>query len=187
MERVRQRDESAARTLVDRLKDHVEKLVRAHLPRADEIEDLMQDIFLKLFSRLGQYRGQMPFEHWVSRVAVTTCIDKLRAQKRRPVYRWSDLTEEQQAAFEAVTETAEPVSQCDGLNWQVLEKLMASLNPAERLMITLFDLEEKSVKEVAAITGWNSGVVRIRAFRARQKLKALYQQLEAAKPIDATL
>ena len=74
LERVRQRDEAAARVLVERIQPLVEKLVRAHLPRNDDVEDLMQDVFLKLFSRLGQFRGQVPFEHWVSRVAVSTCI-----------------------------------------------------------------------------------------------------------------
>src|SRR5687768_6398934 len=90
---VRQRNETAARALVDHLLPLVGKLVRAHLPQRDDPEDLMQEVFLKVFSRLEQFRGQVPFEHWVSRVAVSTCIDRLRAQQRRPLWRWSDLSE----------------------------------------------------------------------------------------------
>lgn len=178
LQRVRARDEAAARSLVDYLHPLVSKIVGAHLPRSEEREDLMQDVFLKLFSRLDQYHGLLPFEHWVSRLTVNTCIDRLRAQRRRPVCRWSDLSEEQQAVLEGVAATHIPeAADRDILAWEVLEKLLLSLAPAERLIIQWMELERKTAAEVSAITGWNSGVVRIRAFRARQKLKALYQRL----------
>jgi len=177
LERVRARDESAAKALVEHLYPLVAKLVQAHLPRNDDPRDLVQEVFLKVFTRLDQFRGSVPFEHWVSRVAVSTSIDALRAQKRRPVYRWSDLTEEEQAAMNNMSTDANLSSERDTLAWQVLEKLLASLAPAERLVIQLMDLEQKTIAEVSAVTGWSSGVVRIRAFRARQKLKALYHKL----------
>ena len=90
LERVRQRDQDAARELVDHLYPLVIRIVRSHLPRRVAEEDLAQDIFLKMFTRLEQYQGNVPFPHWVSRIAVTTCIDQLRAQKRRPEFRWAD-------------------------------------------------------------------------------------------------
>jgi RNA polymerase sigma factor (sigma-70 family) len=182
LERVRQRSrdsEDAARELVEALYPLVAKLVHAHLPQRDEPEDLIQEVFMKMFARLEQFRGQVPFEHWVSRVAVSTCIDKLRAQKRRPTVRWSDLSEEEQVVIEKIS--AEEIAgekQHETLAWEILQKLLDALAPAERMMITLLELEQKSIAEVCAVTGWNSGVVRIRAFRARHKLKALYEQLE---------
>src|SRR5260221_1605866 len=91
LRRVRQRDEDAARALVEHLYPLVIKIVRANLPRRVAEEDLAQDIFLKMFERLGQYRAIVPLEHWVARIAVTTCLDQLRAQKRRPELRWADL------------------------------------------------------------------------------------------------
>src|SRR5256885_13065813 len=96
LERVRQRDEAAARALVDRLHPLVARIVRAHLPRGEDEADLRQDVFLKIFSRLESFRGDMPFEHWASRVAVNTCIDQLRARRVRPSVVWSDLSQEQQ-------------------------------------------------------------------------------------------
>src|ERR1035437_10399171 len=90
---VRQRDQAAALALVQQLHPLVIRIVRAHLPRRVAEEDLAQDIFLKMFTRLEQYKGAVPFSHWVSRIAVTTCIDQLRAQKRRPEFRWADLSE----------------------------------------------------------------------------------------------
>lgn len=175
--RVRARDEDAARALVAHLQPLVERLVRAHLPRGDDERDLIQDVFLKVFTRLDQFKGSVPFEHWVSRVVISTCLDKLRSQMRRPVVRWSDLSDEQQQVLEnQAPDDAKPETS-DRLAWDVMKQLLESMSPKERLLITLLDLEEKSITEVCEITGWNSGVVRIRAFRARQKLKSLYRTL----------
>ena len=92
LERVRQRDQTAARELVDHLYPLVIRIVRSHLPRRVAEEDLAQDVFLKMFTRLDQYKGAVAFTHWVSRIAVTTCIDQLRTaqtrgQAHRPVAR----------------------------------------------------------------------------------------------------
>ena len=92
---MRARDQAASRQLVEQLYPQVIRIVRSHLPRRVAEEDLSQEIFLKMFTRLDQYQGAVPFPHWVSRIAVTTCIDQLRAQKRRPEFRWADLPEEQ--------------------------------------------------------------------------------------------
>ena len=64
LERVRRGDDDAARELVTHLYPLVIKIVRAHLPRRVAEEDLAQDIFLKMFTHLGQFRGVVPFEHW---------------------------------------------------------------------------------------------------------------------------
>ena len=133
---------------------------------------------MKVFARLDQFRGQVPFEHWVSRVAISTCIDRLRAQRRRPVVRWSDLSEEEQHVLDGLAAGDEHDHRTEACAWDLLGKLLEALSPAERMLITLLELEQKTPAEVCALTGWNSGVLRIRAFRARQKLKKLYQQLE---------
>src|SRR5476651_1879462 len=93
LERVRAHDQVAARQLVEYLHPLVMRIVRTRRPRRVAEEDLAQDIFLKMFTRLDQYQGNVPFTHWVSRIAVTTCIDSLRAQQRRPEFRWADLSE----------------------------------------------------------------------------------------------
>src|SRR3954467_13665898 len=94
--RVREHDEDAARELVERLYPLVAQVVHANLPRRDEPEDLMQEVFLKMFSRLQQYHGEAPLEHWVSRIAVNTCVDHLRRQRARPELRMGDLSEAEQ-------------------------------------------------------------------------------------------
>src|SRR6185503_16593752 len=125
LERVRQRDESAARELVEALYPLVARLVHAHLPQRDDPEDLAQEVFMKIFARLDQFRGQVPFEHWVSRVTISTCIDRLRAQKRRPSVRWSELSAEEQAALERISaEENSNESRRETLAWEILRKLL---------------------------------------------------------------
>src|ERR1700675_4056875 len=104
--RARDSDEAAAKELVERLYPVVVRIVRNHLPRRELEEDLSQEIFLKIFAKLHQYRADMPFEHWVSRISVNTCIDHLRKQHNRPEYRWSDFSEQQQAVLDNLSENA---------------------------------------------------------------------------------
>src|SRR6202045_2998085 len=95
LERGRQRDDDAARALFHHLYPLVIKVVRSHLPRRMSEEDLTQTVFMKVFANLDQYSAKAPLEHWVSRIAVNTCIKALRAEKVRPELRWADLSKEE--------------------------------------------------------------------------------------------
>ena len=176
---VRERDQAAARALVDHLYPLVIRIVRAHLPRRVAEEDLAQDIFLKMFARLEQYKGAVPFPHWVSRIAVTTCIDQLRAQKRRPEFRWADLSENEADVLDAVMTNENDVEAGDALAArELVHKLLGELKPDDRLVIQLLDLEQKTIAEISGLTGWSQSLVKVRAFCARRKLQKLFQELE---------
>jgi len=176
--RVRSRDQAAARELVDHLYPVVIRIVRAHLPRRVPEEDLTQEIFLKMFTRIEQYQGNVPFPHWVSRIAVTTCIDQLRAQRRRPEYRFADLSEEQTDVLEAVTaDEAGPAPDNALAAHELVYRLLNELKPADRMVIQMLDLEQKSIAEISSLTGWNPSLVKVRAFRARRKLQKLFVEL----------
>lgn len=179
LERVRQRDQIAARELVDHLYPLVIRIVRSHLPRRVAEEDLAQDIFLKMFTRLDQYKGAVAFSHWVSRIAVTTCIDQLRAQKRRPEFRWADLSEKEAEVLDSVLTSEGEVAANDAFAaHELVYKLLGQLKPEDRLVLQLLDLEQHSVAEISEITGWNPSLVKVRAFRARGKLKKLFEELQ---------
>ena len=179
LEGVRRGDQAAARDLVTALHPLVRKIARAHLPRRVGEEDLAQEIYLKVFSRLDQYRGVVPFPHWVSRIAVTTCIDQLRFQQRRPELRWADLSEDEAEMLDAVLTTEDSGREPDILAAkELVGRLIEQLNPADRLVITRLDLEQKSVAEICQETGWGSSLVKVRAFRARRKLRKFLEQLE---------
>ncbi len=179
LERVRRRDQAAARELVEHLHPLVIRIVRAHLPRRVQEEDLSQEVFLKMFTRIEQYKGSVPFTHWVSRIAVTTCIDQLRAQKRRLEFRWADLSENEAGVLDSVLTSERDVAPDDALAArELVHKLLDQLKPEDRLVIQLLDLEQKSVAEVSQLTGWNQALVKVRAFRARRKLKKFFEDLK---------
>jgi RNA polymerase sigma factor (sigma-70 family) len=175
-----QGDEVAARELVERLYPLVIRIVRAHLPRRMAEEDLAQEVFIKMFSRLPQYRLRegVPFEHWVARLAVHTCLDSLRAERRRPELRLTDLGESdaEWLAYLNSAGEAPPDGSAEDARAMV-EKLLAQLPPQDRLVITLLDLEQKTVREIGQLTGMNMTLIKVRAFRARRKLRRLAERL----------
>jgi RNA polymerase sigma factor (sigma-70 family) len=182
VERVRRQDEEAARALFRHLYPLVARLVRSHLPRRTSQEDLVQTVFMKVFANLDRFSGTVPLEHWVSRIAINACLNQLAAEKARPELRWADLTEEQAEALEAVTadtDTVEPLQNLAAR--EIVEKLLAQLAPSERLLLTLLHLEGRSVEEVRQMTGWNVPVIKVRAFRARRKLRKHFEKLTGEK------
>lgn len=179
LERVRARDQIAAKELVDHLYPLVIRIVRTRRPRRVAEEDIAQDVFLKMFTRLEQYQGNVPFTHWVSRIAVTTCIDHLRAQQRRPEFRWADLSENEADVLDAVITNESDVGVGDALEArELVEKLLAQVKPEDRMVLQMLDLEQKSLAEISALTGWNTTLIKVRAFRARRKLQKLFEELK---------
>jgi RNA polymerase sigma factor (sigma-70 family) len=178
LDRVRQRDETAARELIEHLYPQIIRIVRRHLPVRVAEEDLMQEVFIKIFSRLDQYNKKVPFSHWVSRVTVSTCIDRLRFERRRPEIRWTDLGEKESSALEATLRDETSMKSEDVLaSREILEKLLSTLHIKERLVIQLLDLDGLSVSEIAQQTGWSKSLIKIRAFRARRKLRSQLKHL----------
>lgn len=172
----RAHDEEAARALVRQLYPLVAKVVRAHRPRRTAEEDLCQMIFIRMFQNLSQFSGKVPLEHWVSRIAVNTCLNQIASEKARPELRYADLSEEEAAVVEKLaTSSDELLHDARFAARELVEHLLQSLKPAERLVIDLMYLQGKSVAEIRLTTGWSAPLVKVRAFRARQKLK---QQLE---------
>ncbi len=179
LQRVRTRDQIAARELVEHLYPLVIRIIRGHLPRRVLEQDIAQEVFLKMFTRMDQYQGAVPFSHWVSRIAITTCIDHLRAQKRRPEYRLADLSEQEADLLEATAVSANAIGPDDALaSRELLFKLLDQLNPDDRMVIQLLDLDQNSIAEISQLTGWNGSLVKVRAFRARRKLQKLFSELK---------
>ena len=178
VQRVLQRDEDAAGALFRHLYPLVARLVRSHLPRRTSQDDLVQTVFMKVFANLGRFSGAVPLEHWVSRIAVNTCLNQLAAEKARPELRWADLSEEQTQVLEAVMAAPGELEPAGNLAArEIVEKLLAQLPAPDRLLLSLLHLEGRSVAEVQQMTGWNVPVIKVRAFRARRKLRKCYEKL----------
>ncbi len=164
-------DDNAARELIRQLYPLVAKIVRGYRPRRTAEEDLAQMIFVKVFQNLAQYSGKVPISHWVSRIAVNTCRNQLMAEKARPELRHADLSEEQAAMLENLASEDALSPDRKFAARDLVEKLLAMLKPVERLVIDMLYLQERSVAEVQKLTGWTAATIKVRAFRARQKLR----------------
>ena len=176
--RVRQGDEAAASELLVHLHPLVLKLVRAHLPRRTSEEDMVQAVFVKIFTRLSQFSGTVPLEHWVSRIAINTCIHQISKERVRPEIRYADLSEEEEQVVQTLACSAEDLSPSQSIaSHELVTKLLDTLSAPDRLVITLMHLEGRTVEEVRQITGWNKSLIKVRAFRARRKLRKHLDQL----------
>lgn len=162
--------EGAFVQLVNRYRRKVFAMSARFARDRDDLDDICQDIFIKIYENLGKFRSDAPFEHWLSRIAIRTCYDALRKRRRErgniPL---------ENVHFQIAAESGEDLLAAEEARG-ILEKGMAQLKPAERLVITLLELEEKTVREIADLTGWSETNVKVRAFRARQKLKKLLEK-----------
>jgi RNA polymerase sigma-70 factor (ECF subfamily) len=140
------------------------------------IEDLAQETFVKVWRSLGQFDGRAPFAHWLSKITVHVALDHLRKQKRhRNEIGFPELGED---ALDWLGSDAEqsPLQSSDAR--ELLDAAMRALSPAEQIVITMQEIEGRSVKEISAMTGSSGVAVRVRALRARAKLKKALEQLE---------
>lgn len=182
--RARTGDEEAARTLTARLYPTILRLVRSNLPRRTSEEDLVQEVFLKIFSKLDQFAGAVPLENWVSRITVNTCINRLKHESVRPELRLADLSEAEEAVVQhyACCTAEWPVDKTRAAR-ELVNELLARLKPEERCVITLLHIDERSTKEISRTTGWSVAQVKVRAFRARHKMRKVWRtSFQGQKP-----
>ncbi len=138
-----------------------------------ELEDLTQDLFLKMWRGISSYRSDAPFENWVMTVTVRGCYDFLRSNRRR---RESEtLVDPQESRDDA--DPADERARSRREAWETVSLLLAHLEAKDRTVITLLDLEERGVRETAALTGWSESNVKVRAHRARKKMRDLFHEL----------
>jgi len=128
-----------------------------------QLDDICQEIFIRAYRNLRKFRGDAPFEHWLSRLAIRVCYDFLRKNRRAG----NDLPLEPRDLVVQPKRVSEAK--------EILDFALARLSAEERLVITLIELEEKSMREVAELTGWSEANVKVRAFRARQALKKILE------------
>jgi RNA polymerase sigma-70 factor (ECF subfamily) len=159
-------DDEAFAVLVRRYRSRVFGIAVRFARNDHELDDVCQEIFIKAYRSLAKYRAEAPFEHWLSRIAVRACYDLLRRTRAEREGRYLSL----EGIDLPAGERGEPAAAREWLEWA-----LAQLPAEDRLVITLLELEEKPVREIAGLTGWSESNVKVRAFRARQKLKAILE------------
>lgn len=177
-----QGEERAAEELIQHLQPVISCVVRAHLPRRDHEDDLIQEIFMKVFSRLHQYQGRAPLRHWVSRLALTTCFDRLRAQKSHPETCCTDLTPEEADVFDTAWLGVTTPDATAGIHArELVGKLFSMLTPGDRSLVSQVYFEGISLEEISKQLGWGIARTKTRLFRARVNLRKMLQILEPCR------
>ncbi len=168
LKRVRDEDPAAQRELVEKLWPQVAGRIHGLCPRRDTVEDLAQEVFAKIFTKLWQYRGGV-FEAWVDQLTRRICYDALRKQRIRPEWTFTDVGDE-------VRESAAPdvVGNIDA--GEILGQLFRRLPDEVAWLLREVELEERSISEIAREMGWTNTAARLRLFRARKMLKTEFQK-----------
>ena len=178
---VLQGDTASFEPLIRKYQPRVFATARRYARRESEVEDIVQEVFIKAFQKLGGFRGEAPFEHWLMRLAVRTCYDFLRAHQRNRETSFTELSQPETDWLDqfvvdpgAADENAEAAR-------QLIRRILDRLSPSARLVITLLEIEERTVKEIAEITGWSVPLVKVRAFRARAEMRKILAKITKEK------
>lgn len=173
-------DHAAFETLVHHFAPKVFRVASRFLP-PERVEELAQEVFLTAYQQLRDYRGQGSFESWLSRITTNRCLNALRAQRRRPEITASNLSTRE---FDLLDRLAAPFTtqrfdheEQQHVTRDLAAKLLATLEPEERLVLQLLDGEDTPVKEIAALLGWSESKVKVQAFRSRRKLRQALETL----------
>lgn len=164
-------DEAFTR-LVVRHKGRVFRLAARFSRNSLELDDICQDVFIKAYEKLSTFRNDAPFEHWLVRITVRVCHDALRGRKHEKNHlslddQGPELRDRDEDARSQARQARE-----------ILAFALERLKPDERLVITLLELEQLTVREIAAVTGWSEANVKVRGFRARQALRRVLEKYD---------
>jgi len=169
-----------------------EEIVRRHSPRVFRIasrffrqpaavEDAAQESFLKAYTQLSSFEGRGSLEGWLSRITANQCINMLRHAKRRPEAAVSELTDHDGPWLENqlgdISAERHEASQRSMVAADIAEKVLSELSPEDRLVLMSIDGERLPVKDVAEMTGWSESKVKVRAFRARRRMRQAVENL----------
>jgi RNA polymerase sigma-70 factor (ECF subfamily) len=146
------------------------------------VEEAAQEVFLKAYTQLGSYEGRGSLEGWLTRIATNTCLNMLRGARRRPEMTISDLTEEEDKWLEQhLSDSEEKSVENSVVAADLADRLLSVLSPEDQQALLMIDGEQASIKEVAEATGWSESKVKVRAFRARKKIREAMERLMGSK------
>jgi RNA polymerase sigma-70 factor (ECF subfamily) len=174
-------DAASFEPLVQKYSPRVFATARRYARRESEIEDIAQEVWLKAFEKLKSFRGEAPFEHWLMRMAVRTCYDFLRGHRRNRESAFTDLSGPENDWLERFAAQPETASEDADAAKLLVGRVLERLSPQARMVITLLEIEDRSIREIAALTGWSLPLVKVRAFRARAEMRKILARMARDK------
>jgi RNA polymerase sigma-70 factor (ECF subfamily) len=167
--------------LVKKYQSRIFAMARRYARRESEVEDIVQEVFIKAFQKLHSYRAEAPFEHWLMRLSVRTCYDFLRNHQRNRESAFTDMTDQETDWLERFAADPDTAVETADAARDLVERVLSQLPPSARLILTLLEIEERSVKEISELTGWSISLVKIRAFRARAAMRKCLAKMMVEK------
>lgn len=174
-------DTASFEPLVQKYSPRLFATARRYARRENEVEDIVQEVWQKAFQKLGSFRAEAPFEHWLMRLAVRTCYDFLRQHQRSRETSFSEMSQPESDWLERFLTQPESAAENADAARQLVRRILEQVSPPARLIITLLEIEERSVKEISQLTGWSVPLVKVRAFRARAEMKKILAKIAKEK------
>jgi RNA polymerase sigma-70 factor (ECF subfamily) len=171
-------DEPAFEHLFERHRRQVARIAGRFFAQREQIEDIIQDSFTKVFFALNTYHGthEASFRAWLTQIAVNTCYDQLRRTRRRPEHNVEDFDDHEARELTSQLRSAATDVESALVSRDLAAKLLSRLSAEDRLVLTLLDVEGFSVAEIAEMTNWSVSKVKVRAHRARAHLRRVVQR-----------
>ena len=133
---------------------------------------------MKAFTQLGSFEGRGSLEGWLTRIATNTCLNMIRGSKRRPELTVSDLSETEDEWLEQqLSDPGQASVENNLVAADLADRLLSVLSPEDQQALLMIDGEQASIREVAEATGWSESKVKVRAFRARKKVREAMERL----------
>ena len=170
-------DQFAFEQIFDRHKRMVASIAARYFRRPEQIEEIIQVGFAKVYIELARFRGlhELSLASWIARISTNACFDALRSEKRKPEDLCCDLTDgeaESLSVFASDTPDAEKAI----LERDLAEKLLSRVPADDRALLEMLYVEEMTVAEIAGITGWSQSKVKVRAWRSRNALRRVLRK-----------
>jgi len=177
--RVQSGDEMAFREVVDRYQAKVFSIIYGILRNRNDAEDIAQQVFAKIYFSIGNFDFRSSLLTWIYKITVNECYDYLRKKKVRKLVYESDFSEEEAQRMERSDSGSDDTPAVDATlaRRDLVVKLLGKVSEEDRQLLLLKEVEGHSVEELASMTGMNENTIKVKLFRARQKLVKAAQRL----------
>lgn len=173
-------DEAAFEELFNRHRRRVAQIAGRFFRQREQVEEIVQESFTKAYFALADFsrHEDASFAAWIARIAFNSCYDELRRIRRRPESAMSSISKEESDWLKetARSEGAGDDIEAAAVSRDLAGKLLSRLSPEDRLVLVMMDVEGLSVSEVAEINSWSSSKVKVRAHRARARLRRVLEK-----------
>ncbi len=183
IQRAQSGDDEAFGEIIQAYRKRILGTVYRIISRGDDVEDVGQEVFVRLYDSLSQLRTPQVFEPWLYRLTVNACYDYLRRKRREIDVRMADLSEEQVVAIDAALSGRRAIDDSEKAGAkELLEVVLGRVSSEDRLLLVLKEIEGLSLKELSGVYKVNTNVLKVRLFRARKRaLKAYGKITEEAR------